>query len=82
MPEPPTYSRRLILQSGTAASVCALAAPPGLGALAQNASEPRGATHHRFTVGTCDVLVLSDGHLVVPAGMLAVNVPSLRCGPS
>ena len=76
MPEPPTYSRRLILQSGTAASACALAASqPSLGALAQTASEPRGATHHRFTVGTRDVLVLSDGHLVVPAGMLAVNVP-------
>ena len=44
-------------------------------ALAQTASEPRGAAFHRIAVGSRDVLVLSDGHLVVPAGMLAVNAP-------
>jgi glyoxylase-like metal-dependent hydrolase (beta-lactamase superfamily II) len=76
MPEPPTYSRRLILQSGTVAAACALAASrPDLGALAQTAGEPRDARHHRTAVGSRDVLVLSDGHLVVPAGMLAINVP-------
>jgi glyoxylase-like metal-dependent hydrolase (beta-lactamase superfamily II) len=76
MPKPSAYNRRLILQSGTAAAACALAASqPSLGAFGQTASESRGATHHRFAVGTLDVLVLSDGHLVVPTGMLAVNVP-------
>lgn len=76
MPEPPTYSRRLILQSGAAAAACALAASrPDLGALAQTASDPGAAMHHRTAVGSRDVLVLSDGHLVVPVGMLAVNVP-------
>jgi glyoxylase-like metal-dependent hydrolase (beta-lactamase superfamily II) len=76
MPEPPMYSRRRILRSATAASACALAASkPDLGALAQTASEPRAATHHRIVVGSRDVLVLSDGYLVVPAGMLAGNVP-------
>ena len=76
MPEPPMYSRRrLILESVTAASAYALAASqPDLGALGQTAREPRPATHHRTVVGSRDVLVLSDGHLVVPAGMLAGNV--------
>jgi len=64
----------MILQSVTAASADALAASqPDLGALGQTASELRGATHHRTVVGSRDVLVLSDGHLVVPAGMLAGN---------
>jgi glyoxylase-like metal-dependent hydrolase (beta-lactamase superfamily II) len=74
--QPPRYSRRLILQSGPAAAAYVLGTSgPGLGALAQTASESRAATHHRFTLGTRDIFVLSDGHLVVPAGVLAVNVP-------
>ena len=55
---------------------CALAASPrGLGALAQAAGEPSDAAYHRFTLGNREIFVLSDGHLVVPTRMLAVNVP-------
>jgi glyoxylase-like metal-dependent hydrolase (beta-lactamase superfamily II) len=75
--EPPTYSRRSILQSGTAAAACALGASQlGVGAIAQDAGgQPRGAAHHRLAFGSRDVFVLSDGHLVVPTSMLAGNVP-------
>jgi glyoxylase-like metal-dependent hydrolase (beta-lactamase superfamily II) len=66
-----------MLQSATAAAACALsAARLDVGALAQgSAREPRGAAHHRFSLGSRDIFVLSDGHLVVPTRMLAGNVP-------
>jgi glyoxylase-like metal-dependent hydrolase (beta-lactamase superfamily II) len=66
-----------MLQSGTAAAAYALSASQlGVKALARQAArEPRGAAHHHFSLGSCDIFVLSDGHLVVPTGMLAGNVP-------
>jgi glyoxylase-like metal-dependent hydrolase (beta-lactamase superfamily II) len=71
------YSRRLMLQSGTAAAAYALGASQlGVKALARQAArEPRGAAHHHFSLGSRDIFVLSDGHLVVPTSMLAGNVP-------
>jgi hypothetical protein len=62
------FSRRLMLRSGGAAAGYALCASRlGVTALAQGAADqPRGAAHHRLSLGTRDVFVLSDGHLVVP----------------
>src|SRR5215468_11824406 len=73
----PRYSRRLILQSGTAVAADALCASQlGAGALAQDTSRDLpGVAHHRFSLGARDIFVLSDGHLVVPTSMLAGNVP-------
>jgi hypothetical protein len=65
------------LQSGGAAAAYAFGTSRlGVTALAQGAaSEPRGAAHHRLSLGSREVIVLSDGHLVVPTGILAENVP-------
>ena len=76
MPGSPRISRRSILQSGGAAAAYAVGASQlGPAALAQgSASEPRGAAHHRLSLGSREVIVLSDGHLVVPTSILAENV--------
>lgn len=66
-------SRRDLLQSGGAAAVYAMGATQLVApALAQ---EPRGVAHHRFALGSRAVIVLSDGHLVVPVSALAANRP-------
>jgi glyoxylase-like metal-dependent hydrolase (beta-lactamase superfamily II) len=71
-----SVNRRLLLQSGGAAAAYAFGTSKlGSTALGQGAaSEPRGAIHHRFSVGSCDVFVLSDGYLTVPTSILAGNV--------
>ena len=76
MPGTPRVSRRLILQSGGAAAAYAFGSSQfGAAALAQgSAGEPRGAAYHRIPLGTRDVIVLSDGHLVVPTQALAENI--------
>jgi glyoxylase-like metal-dependent hydrolase (beta-lactamase superfamily II) len=76
----PSVNRRLLLQSGGSAAACALA-PPRLNvtALAQGAGgEARGAIHHRFSVGSHDIFVLSDGYLTVPTSIFAGNVPQME----
>ena len=84
MPGSPRISRRSILQSGGAAAACAVGASQlGPAALAQgSASEPRGAAHHRFSLGSREVFVLSDGHMVIPAAILAGNVPQAELSRS
>src|SRR5262245_4267174 len=74
---PPLYGRRSMLRSGAAAAACALSASRlGMRAMAQGAvQDPPAAAHHRFQLGSHEILVLSDGHLVVPTAMLAANVP-------
>jgi glyoxylase-like metal-dependent hydrolase (beta-lactamase superfamily II) len=69
-------NRRMLLRSGGAAAAYTFGSSKlGVTALAQNAaSEARGAIHHRFSVGSCDVFVLSDGYLTVPTSILAGNV--------
>jgi glyoxylase-like metal-dependent hydrolase (beta-lactamase superfamily II) len=68
----PIYTRRLMLQSWTAAAAYALGnSQLGIRTLAQ-ADE---IAHYRFAVGSLEVVVLSDGHLVVPTSLLAGNVP-------
>src|SRR5687767_9414185 len=62
MPRSPSITRRALLQS---AAACALGGP----ALAQ------AAAHHRFSLGVREIVVLSDGHLVVPTDVLAANIP-------
>ena len=76
MSKSPTYSRRSMLRSATAAGAYALGASQlEVGALAQVATpKPSAAAHHRFALGSRDISVLSDGHLVVPADVLAGNV--------
>jgi glyoxylase-like metal-dependent hydrolase (beta-lactamase superfamily II) len=76
MSGPPRCTRRALLQSGTAAAAYALGASrSGVRALAQGATrEPRAAGQHRFSLGSRDIFVLSDGHLVVPTRVLAGNV--------
>jgi glyoxylase-like metal-dependent hydrolase (beta-lactamase superfamily II) len=73
---PPRYGRRSVLQSAAAAAAYALGSSRlGSAALAQDAA--RGSTaiaHHRFPLGSHEIFVLSDGHLVVPTTMLAANV--------
>ena len=74
MPSSPSYSRRLVLQSGAAAAAASAlgAAPFGVAALAQTVPDtPRGVAHHRFALGAREIFVLSDGHMVIPAAMLA-----------
>jgi glyoxylase-like metal-dependent hydrolase (beta-lactamase superfamily II) len=65
------------LQSGGAAAGCALPAQKlSVAGLAQGAAgEARGAIHHRFSVGSHDIFVLSDGYLTVPTSIFAGNVP-------
>jgi len=65
-------SRRTLLRAGGALAASALA---GAG-WAQPAGQPPLPTQHRFPFAGQDLLVLSDGHLVVPTRMLAGNVPS------
>jgi glyoxylase-like metal-dependent hydrolase (beta-lactamase superfamily II) len=72
MPGSPGYSRRALLRLGAGAVIGA--SQFGSRATAQEAP-PRGAAHHRLSLGSRELLVLSDGHLVVPPGMLAANVP-------
>jgi glyoxylase-like metal-dependent hydrolase (beta-lactamase superfamily II) len=36
----------------------------------------QSARYQRIAVGACEVTILSDGHMVVPTGMLAGNVPA------
>lgn len=69
------FSRRLMLRSGGAAAGYALCASRlGVTALAQGAADrPRGAAHHRLSLGTRDVFELSDGHLVVPPALMAAT---------
>ena len=76
MPGTPRIDRRSILQSGGAAAAYALGISQlGATAVAQNAeTELRGVAHHRFSLGSREIIVLSDGHLVVPTSMLAGNV--------
>ena len=64
-------SRRSLLQS------CGVLAASGFSsnALAQQAFQPRAPAHHRFLLGSRDILVLNDGHLVIPTAMLAGNIP-------
>jgi len=64
-------SRRSLLRS------CGVLAAGGLStkAWAQQAFQPRAPAHHRFSLGSREVFVLSDGHLVVPSSALAANVP-------
>lgn len=71
MPAISRLSRRALLQS------CGALAASGLSAraLAQQVVQPRASAQHRFSLGSRDVFVLSDGHLVVPTGVLAGNVP-------
>ncbi len=69
-----SYSRRAVLQYGAAAAVALGAARLGGSARGQEAA-PRGVAHHRFSLGSRDIFVLSDGHMVVPADALAGNVP-------
>ena len=72
----PRVSRRTLLLSGGAAAAYALGGlQVGTPARAQgSASEPRGAAHHRLSLGSREIIVLSDGHLVVPTSILAENV--------
>jgi glyoxylase-like metal-dependent hydrolase (beta-lactamase superfamily II) len=73
MTQPARFSRRAVLQSGAAAVATARLGAP---ALAQSAGDaPRGAAHHPISLGARQIVVLSDGHLVVPANILATNVP-------
>jgi glyoxylase-like metal-dependent hydrolase (beta-lactamase superfamily II) len=69
-----SYSRRAVLQYGAAAAV-ALGAERLAGSARAQEAAPRGAAQHRFALGSRDILVLSDGHMVVPADALAGNVP-------
>jgi glyoxylase-like metal-dependent hydrolase (beta-lactamase superfamily II) len=70
------HSRRRVLQQGAAAALALGAQHLGLGldAMAQEA-KPRGAAAHRLALGSREIIVLSDGHLEVPAAALAANVP-------
>jgi glyoxylase-like metal-dependent hydrolase (beta-lactamase superfamily II) len=65
-------NRRTVLQQG-AAAVALSAGGLGFAASAQEA-KPRGAAVHRLALGPREIIVLSDGHLEVPAASLA-NVP-------
>src|SRR5262249_50234098 len=70
-----SYNRRVMLQAGGASTGYSLGrANLGLPSLAQEA-EPRAPAHHRFSIGSHEIFVLSDGHLVLPTSMLAGNVP-------
>ena len=67
-------TRRAMMRAGSAAVACAFGGAEF--ALAQPAqSEPRGVAHHRLSLGSREVIVLSDGHMVVPTSILAENVP-------
>lgn len=70
-------SRRSLLQT------CGAFAASGLApkAWAQQAFPPPVPAHHRFSLGSRDVFVLSDGHLVVPTSVLARNVPEAEVKP-
>src|SRR5262245_40809624 len=61
-------TRRALLRSGAALAASAL---PFAG-LAQEAAP--SARYHRFSFAEQELVVLSDGHLVVPTGLLAGNV--------
>lgn len=76
MPSAFEISRRKLLQGGGAAAALALGMS-GLGpVVAQGAGDaPRGVAHHRFALGAREIIVLSDGHLALPASALAGNVP-------
>jgi len=63
-------SRRAVLQAAGALAASTLAPT----ALAQGASPSPVARHRALALGGQDLIMLSDGHLVVPAGMLAGNV--------
>jgi glyoxylase-like metal-dependent hydrolase (beta-lactamase superfamily II) len=66
-----------VLQSGAAAACALGACDLAVGAFAQGvAREPPGigAAHCRLSLGSLDILVLSDGHMVIPTSMLAGNV--------
>ena len=68
------FTRRAMLRASSAAVACAFGSVEF--ALAQPAqSEPRGVAHHRLALGSREVIVLSDGHMVVPTSILAENVP-------
>ena len=70
-------TRRALMQhaaAATAVSACAL----GLGTAtrAQTAADtPRGIASQRISLGAHEIIVLSDGHLVVPTSILAGNAP-------
>ena len=64
----PDLTRRALLRSGAALAASGLP----LAGLAQEAAPP--ARYHRFSFAEQELLVLSDGHLVVPTGLLAGNV--------
>ena len=64
-------SRRALLQSCGALAASALGSPT----LAQPATPPSATSHRRLSFGSQDLVVLSDGHMVVPTRVLAANVP-------
>jgi glyoxylase-like metal-dependent hydrolase (beta-lactamase superfamily II) len=71
MPTKLHVSRRSLLQACGALGADALCT----GAWAQAGHQPRAPAHHySFALGIREVSVLSDGHLVIPASLLAGNV--------
>jgi glyoxylase-like metal-dependent hydrolase (beta-lactamase superfamily II) len=72
----PRVSRRAVLQMGSALAASQLCP----GASAQQTSPPAGPMHHRFALGSREIFVLSDGHLVVPTAALATNIPQADLG--
>lgn len=68
------FSRRRLLQHGAAAALAHGTGGLGLAASAQEA-KPHAAAVHRFALGSREIIVLSDGHLEVPALSLAGNIP-------
>jgi glyoxylase-like metal-dependent hydrolase (beta-lactamase superfamily II) len=63
-------SRRALLRAGGGLAASALAGA----SWAQQVGEPPAPGQHRFVFAGQELVVLSDGHLVVPARMLAGNV--------
>jgi glyoxylase-like metal-dependent hydrolase (beta-lactamase superfamily II) len=62
-------SRRAFLQAGGALAASGVGGDAG----AQEV-QPFAPAHHRLSMGAHELMVLSDGHLVVPSQMLATNV--------
>ena len=62
-------SRRAFLQAGGALAASGVGGDAG----AQEV-HPFAPAHHRLSLGAHELMVLSDGHLVVPSQMLATNV--------
>jgi glyoxylase-like metal-dependent hydrolase (beta-lactamase superfamily II) len=71
MPGPSRISRRSLLQSCGSLAASAVAGRTW----AQGAITPSSAVPHRFTLGSREIIVLSDGYLELPSAFLAANVP-------